>query len=789
MLFAHKDKESGKEQELMEHLEAVAEAMRRDIDYAEFPQMSRDELSQLLFETGRCHDAGKATTYFQDYLDGKDTQKKNHAYISAVIFAQKEEMQSLNGAIGFLAILRHHGAMRAKAEDSGQEFTYLPEKYRNWRQNIGAYYPREIRGTKGEISAEEIKEYLFYIRDLSYPRNISDHRFFALQYIFSKLIWADKMNSAETAERKEGNFPTPEEIDRYILSKSKAQQEAEKASLQTGGLNADRMKIREEILDKLKSLSDEELRQQRVFTITSPTGSGKTLSSMTAAVYLAERLSRIYGSRPKIITALPFINILEQTRMDYENLFENVLVHHSLEELTLGTEEDPLSRRYLLTQSWESEVVITTFVQFFESIFTGSNRRLLKLHKLSRSIVILDEIQALPAQYYGLIGAAVKRISEYYGTRFILMTATKPEIVYFAQQLLSNEDLPNKALRKEEKNTSMQTTELLSNNQYYYEKLSRTELIPCMDRVRNEEELADFMQATKKKEQSAVVVMNTIRRSIRTFHLLKERYQEECEILYLSTNLISLDRRAVIQKAKKLEKEKVPFILVSTQTIEAGVDLDFDIGYRDLAPLESVIQAAGRVNRAGRKGEYAPVYIFDTGDWKKVYALFEMDRTKKLLCRGYRENQYKELIEGYYGILKSVMETNLEIYNEGILKLDYEIIEKFKMIERNYQVYKIIIEKDEQIRRTLEELNEMYRQRYRDFETKLRLSHLLSQAERYTVEVPEGRVKRGQLISYAQLYGIDLSYFIVPMENLAECYSEDTGYLFDEQEWKQDIFF
>ena len=146
-----------------------------------------------------------------------------------------------------------------------------------------------------------------------------------------------------------------------------------------------------------------------------------------------------------------------------------------------------------------------------------------------------------------------------------------------------------------------------------------------------------------------LVVVNTISRSIELFRVLKksfEKVRDKPIVLYLSTNIIPMQRKQIIKKAKELLKREKPVILISTQTIEAGVDLDFDLGFRDLAPLESLIQVAGRVNREGKKGEYLPVYVVSLeDDVQRVYAFHHIDRTRTLL------KNMTEILETEYGNL------------------------------------------------------------------------------------------------------------------------------------------
>jgi CRISPR-associated endonuclease/helicase Cas3 len=760
MLYAHYDKLKNEKQPLHQHLKKVANLMTGELEFVEFPGVSQDALKHILFYQGEYHDAGKGMKFFQDYLvRGKDSSYKNHSLISAVIFKYKsciedEYLQYL----AFLTIAKHHSAMDTVLLPSGQGCAILPKQYQDWYKNIKIHDPEIIAELDTTLDLEDLEVFLGIKWDLI-SREKSDKWFFMLQYLFSKLIWADKMDSAQINPAKLFLYPSLIDIEHYLTLKSKGI---------VNEINKKREKIRNTVLHRLANCDDSYLKTNRIFTITAPTGTGKTITGISAAVYLAERLEKIYGAKPRIITALPFVNILEQTKNDYENLFQDVLTHYSLNEIE-EKGDMPLKDKYLLTNSWENCVIITTFVQLFESVFTSKNKSLLKLNKLAGSIVILDEIQALPDKYYPLIGAALKRISDYYGTRFLLMTATQPEIITFAQKFI-----PEK----------IAVTELLENHQTYFEIMSRTQIIPQFKSKIDTNQIAELIDMTRKPDESALIVVNTIRRSIELFQLLKKRYPEEI-ILYLSTNLIGVDRKNVIKKAKDLIKEGKSFIMVSTQTIEAGVDLDFHVGYRDLAPLESIIQIAGRINRNGLKGNHAPLYVFQTGDAQLIYKVFNLDHTKKALDKTYYEHEYKSLIEKYYKIIMEYGAFDTTIYEEGILKLDYEEIDKFQLIE-SQGLATVIIEKDPEVKDIITNICDIYRAGLTGFEEKAKLKNEFRKLGKYTLQLRPKKLINHMPTEFKTLYYLDLNFFIVQKE-IIESYYNETGYIFDINE-KDAIF-
>ncbi|WMJ15906.1 CRISPR-associated helicase Cas3' [Geobacillus proteiniphilus] len=533
------------------------------------------------------------------------------------------------------------------------------------------------------------------------------------------------------------------------------------------------------MMSVLKGLEDEQIRKEKFFTITAPTGIGKTLASLECALYLQQRIAELEGYVPRIITAIPFINIIEQSRRDYEAVFgknAQVLAHHRLADLSFSTEEGeelPLDQRLLLTEAWEADVVLTTFVQLCHSIFTNRNSPLRKFHKLAGSIVILDEVQTLPEKYMPLIGAVLRKMAEYYGTRFILMTATQPKLLELGDRLLGQ--------------SFCKPIELLPSHREYFASFTRTQLISRIERKRNAEDFFSLFLDTRQPHQSALVVMNTIRRSKEIYQLLKKAQSEgvlrNVEIFYLSTNIVPWQRSQVIEAVRErlADSKGNPVILVSTQAIEAGVDLDFDIGYRDLAPLESIIQTAGRVNRHGKKGELCPVYVMRLEeDAQYIYGSHHLNWTKKLLemYQEVPEPLFPRLLFDYYQNLAKhlPMDISRDLWNEAICRLNLEKLNEFQLIETD-GVADVFIELTEEATELADEYERVMMATNMSFyEKRAVLRRITTTMSQYMVQVRVNRLVDSQLAEFAARGGVKANFLWVSPDQVDAFYDVQTGF-------------
>ncbi len=327
-----------------------------------------------------------------------------------------------------------------------------------------------------------------------------------------------------------------------------------------------------------------------LFRLTAPTGSGKTRAAMAFAL----RHALQHGHR-RVIVAVPFLSITEQTAEVYRRVFEDpggrpvVLEHHS--GASVGGEDDEDFRERgvwsrLAAENWDAPIVVTTTVQLFESLFAARPARCRKLHRLARSVIILDEAQALPSHLLTPILDVLRQLVAHYGVTAVLSTATQPAF----------EAIP--PFRE------LKATEIVPEPARYFRDLARVEFDWRLDRPLPWPEVAEVIRA----EQQVLAVVNTKRDALALLGALQDP-----DALHLSTLLCGAHRRRVIAEVTRRLQEGLPCRLVSTQVIEAGVDLDFPVVVRAFGPLDSVIQAAGRANREGRRAQ-GRVVVFEPAE-------------------------------------------------------------------------------------------------------------------------------------------------------------------------------
>jgi len=352
----------------------------------------------------------------------------------------------------------------------------------------------------------------------------------------------------------------------------------------------------------------------RLFTLTAPTGSGKTLAMLKFAL---EHTAR--NGLKRIILAVPFLSIIEQTAAIYRAVFQDfpdnyVLEHHSLaglaqEEARDDAETATERARRLLAENWDAPIIVTTNVQLLESLFSNRPSACRKLHNLMESIIMFDEAQTLPQSLAVPTLAALSHLSGTYRATVLFATATQPAF-----------DALDPAVKKLV-NVGWCPVETAPDHYNLYAALRRYQVIwPVQGETRDWATLA----AEIRHEAQALCVVNL---KSHAAELLEELTHDEA-VFHLSTNLCALHRRAVLEEVRSRLRAGMPCRLISTQCIEAGVDVDFPVVYRALAPLDAVAQAAGRCNREGRlvdeagRRKMGEVRVFEPsveGDYRKRY--------------------------------------------------------------------------------------------------------------------------------------------------------------------------
>jgi CRISPR-associated endonuclease/helicase Cas3 len=369
---------------------------------------------------------------------------------------------------------------------------------------------------------------------------------------------------------------------------------------------------------------------------------------------MREKLHRHWGVPPRIIYALPFVNIIEQNYEELHNVLsallpaynqapENFLLrHHYLAEVMYRRDNDtlPVEKALLMTEAWESEIVVTTFVQLFQTLLGYQNRFLKKLRNLIGAIVVLDEVQALPMEYWPVTAKIFETLCRELGLVVIQMTATRPLIFPAASELH-----PHPA--------SLFTIQRRTRLHIELKERSLEEWAACV---------ADLYQ----QHGSLLAVVNTITASLRIYEQLRSQttakpFAREAPkadgktaeewLVYLSTNITPRQRQQRLEAVKAHLKKGGRALVVSTQVIEAGVDIDFPAVVRDLGPLDAIVQVAGRCNREGQRDQ-GEVYLLplEGGGCAQVYGAVHAHVARRLLegKSQLEEPEYAHLVELYF---------------------------------------------------------------------------------------------------------------------------------------------
>lgn len=617
-------------------------------------------IHELLNDVCKLHDLGKYTSFFQSYLLGKnvDPQKKSHARFGAYVIYEKWRVKNpLLAYWGYFLIKNHHASLHWP-KDTDRDALILDKDAHGEKEKLFIEQAFSLKPYLNQISKElrtnGIDQY-FKIPDYSsFRKSISQlvkdrseiQDYFLVNYLFSLLIEADKLDASLTTQYQRRHLAV-NAVDNALKFRNNADTNQ----------NRLRSQVRETVVS---ALEHEDVMDYKLFTLTAPTGIGKTLTALDFALKLRGKLD----GEPQIITALPFINIIEQTLAEYENVLKeehpNILAHYQYADLFRDVEktsylsdggdaERNYSQRRMQLNTWQADIVVTSFVQLLQTMISNRNRMLLKFHHLANAIVIMDEVQNIPIEQAPFIGSMIYYCSTFLNTRFVLMTATKPLIFELAQREIIKSE-----------NVLGAVKELLPNAEEIYKEFNRTRIIPKVEEgTQSTEQFCSLFEQNWNEKQSCLIVCNKVNRSLEIFEKVKSYVAEKKllnPVLYLSTNVLPVDRKIFIYEMKKLLLSGAyKPILVSTQVVEAGVDLDFDCGFRDLGPIDAIVQVAGRINRENAKERArSPLYVFDTGDCADVYGTVTSQQARKALgTNSIEEPDYFRLVDKYFGTVSS----------------------------------------------------------------------------------------------------------------------------------------
>jgi CRISPR-associated endonuclease/helicase Cas3 len=332
---------------------------------------------------------------------------------------------------------------------------------------------------------------------------------------------------------------------------------------------------------------------QRLYTLTVPTGGGKTLASLRFALNHA-----IEHNLDRIIYVIPYTSIIDQNARVVRDILTDaglnaedwILEHHSNLEPTKDE-----WRHKLVTDNWDRPIIFTTLVQFLESIYGSGTRALRRFHPMARSVLIFDEVQNVPIKCTHLFCNALNFLNDFCSTTSVLCTATQPA--------LDSLPKPQKGQLKLQTNA-----EIIDTVDEQFLALKRVDIVDKTNPAMSHFELAEFCTQQFEQEGSCLVIVNTKKVAIETYKACQNHVNAE-SLFYLTTNLCAAHREKTLSTIRKRLDNKQPTLIVSTALIECGVDLSVAAVVRSLSGLDSIAQAAGRCNRHAEREQYGKVYV------------------------------------------------------------------------------------------------------------------------------------------------------------------------------------
>lgn len=594
--LAHTANDHGWAEPLCQHLQDVA---HRAAQYAEvFGAYEEANLA------GSLHDLGKYGNLFQQRLEGK-ARGVDHWSPGAWAALMKCEQKGIASA---LAIQGHHIGLQQSDADSLKDLNLdrlrsnhplgLKLSEADWESLLQRYKADGLHPPNPDSIRRSIYE---GINTQSQAASMLD-----IRMLYSTLVDADFVETeahfqggadGQKCYREDGPLLNSERTLSCLRAYLDRLAAESKASSKVNQLRS----------DLLKACLQEAATSQGLFTLTAPTGTGKTLSMLAFALTHA-----VHHKLRRVIVVVPYLTVIEQTVREYQKALADIvrlqeidryiLEHHSLAGIRglvregsgddQDMEDEPRRRARLLIENWDAPIIVTTSVQLLESLFSNRPSACRKLHRLASSVILFDEVQTLPVSLVIPTLATLSRLAERYRTTVVLATATQPAFTHLNTHV------------KTYCKIGWQPKEIVHEDMNLFGRARRTKVEwPDLDRPTSWTEIAQWLG----DQNQALCVVNLKKHALRLFGELQENGIEG--LFHLSTSMCPAHRQAVLKEVREMLDRKEPCRLISTQCVEAGVDLDFPIVYRAFGPLDAIAQAAGRCNRNG-SATMATVQVF-----------------------------------------------------------------------------------------------------------------------------------------------------------------------------------
>lgn len=701
-------KEGNREKELVEHLKNVQK----------FSEEVFGKKDRLLRVIALSHDFGKIHPRFQEALRIGNKPPVSHSPVSAAFayfLADQYGLDVKEKLIALFAVYGHHAGLK-----NFGDFKEAIREIVKWKKGVdpslGDLIFESLTG-KSSLVTDFFKfcneESLHNIpRENSFE--IEDYFYF--RRLFSSLVFADRIDAAFL--RPDMLFIKKKLSYKRILNYIKKSYDIKR------GVNKIRWKILQDLLSK-------KLPARGILSLKLPTGAGKTLISLTLALKAKEK----YDNLDRVIYVIPFINIITQTAEKIKKIFykekEPVLEHHHLAEIP-EKEGKNLDIALLSFDGFFGEIVVTTYVSFLNAIFGGKTTDIFRFSSLKNSIIVLDEVQAIPFKYFELSKKWMEHLAK--ENLLIAMSATLPK-----------EILPDKTINL----TPMPYSDVL------LEKFKRNKY-KRFNQIKDIDEFVKRLIEISQKRKKVIIIFNSIERTQHAF--LKFLEAENCKsklnenfwvikdgkvIACLTTYMCPLVRKKVLNKIK----EAPSFILFSTQTIEAGVNLDSDVLLREFAPPDSIFQAGGRCNRE-KKREFGEVFIFELEDSQKIaeglYGRSRIKEAKQVMKeKEITDVELNEIVEEYFKRAKTHFAGYIHKFKKCLSeKRIKEACEGIKLIEKGPKRI-VIIDSQGRVRNIVKSLKKLSEEELRNTTMKIvRKRRLWGELSKYAVQLWEEDFKQ-----------------------------------------------
>lgn len=635
--IAHISKEKEQEEPRLQTVYEHSENVSR---YAELEAKSV-ELGNTLKIAGLLHDIGKLTDEFNDYIHIAAKNPKsvkrgsvNHSSAGAKYIMDYGAEHGIKYSPQIIAysIFSHHGLNDCVDESEKDKFTPRlnvdENRYQSVLNNIGPLIDTVDLKSLLEESEKEFKDFIEKINNVAKDMKSADKKNCCFlvgcleRLILSYLVDADRRDTAEFMHNKIYKRKKQEEIHGLWVDYQK------KLNQKLDSFNTDTKidMLRKQMSDYCFDFAE---KGNGIYRLSIPTGGGKTLSSMRYALELAKK-----ENKEHIIYVAPFLSVLEQNADEIKTILkddENILEHHSNVSIDENNIEE-LSRHELLADDWSAPVIMTTTVQFLNTLFDGSMQSVRRLHQLTNAVIIIDEAQSIPIKCLNLFTTFMNFLSYCGNSTIVMCTATQPLFEKINRPLLYNE----------------KCKDMIPNIEFFSNEFKKVHIERPNQNKYNYESLAHFI--LDKMDQNILIVLNTKGAVRGVYREIKKLVNDDVDVIQLTTYMCAQHRLDIIDGMKQsLLKRKT--ICISTQLIEAGVNISFQTVIRSISGLDSIIQTSGRCNRNGESID-GIVYMVDLEENTKVLGDIHdsINATKSVLDKYQGDLLMPDAINKYYDI-------------------------------------------------------------------------------------------------------------------------------------------